>query len=290
MRILLLWATLMFWCRLAVAGSSLIWWPGWSVSSSEDLSEKPKYSSYPLSLMFDGDPATAWVYSSTLNDRDKTEWPARYGFELEPKRPIVVDGLRIMNGQNQNRTRFLRNNRVVQIRVTRMTGRKKSVKTFALPDRMGWHAVSWPRATVDSIKVELTGLHQGRDTDVCISELQLLNHGRSINLGMPRAVMFYDGLEGCAASYLISRSGKVLDGIATDVGYEDKWNSSGQFVTGFSYGTAPHIWVADTWQGRIIRSIPQPGSNPEPDYAWLNRNTLRVEMSGHAPDRIIHLP
>lgn len=290
MRLMFLWASLVLWCRLAVAGSSAIWWPGWSVSSSEDLSEKPKYSSYPLSLMFDGDPATAWVYSSTLDDRDKAQWPTRYGVELEPRRPIVVDGLRMMNGQNQNPARFRRNNRVVQIRVTLTTGRKKSLKTFGLSDRMGWHSVSWPRVAVNGVKIELTGLHQGRDNDVCISELQLLSHGRNIKMGMPRAVMFYDGLEGCGAALLISRAGKVLDGIATEVGYKDKWNSNGRFVSGFAFGSAPHLWIADAWQGRIIRSIPQPGSNPEPDYAWINSNTLRLTAAKNGGDTIIRLP
>ncbi|HEX8237341.1 MAG TPA: hypothetical protein VF600_15380 [Abditibacteriaceae bacterium] len=265
-------------CSPVWAGSSAVWWPGWNVSSSEELYDEVghKYSSYPLPLMFDNDPKTAWVYSAKSKDWDKEQFRSRYGIDLKPERPITIDSLRIMNGQNASRARFLRNNRVLRIRVTMNEGRNKVVRTFNLPDRMGWHTCALPRRAVKRLKLEFIGIRQARDNDLCVSELALFNGSRKINLGMPRAVMFNDGLEGCGANYLITRAGKVLDGIATDVGYTDEWSPNGRYVAGTSGGggddAKAHVWVADVWKAEIVRRFHIVDGDPH----WLNNRQMQL--------------
>ncbi len=278
---------LIFWLvcfgHMALAAPSSVWWPGWRIESSEELSQGMKYSrsretpSYPLPLMFDGDPATAWVYSASSQEWDKTTFNSRYGVLLRPERPVIVDGLRITNGQNQSLARFLRNDRATQIRVTMETASTKVVRTFNFTDRMGRQNVSLPRHTVKSLKIEFTKIRRGTGphNDFCISELALFGGGRKINMAMPRAVMFYDGLEGCGAAYLILRDGQMLDGVGTDDVYSAKWSANGRYVCGFNAGGGDdkrmHLWIGDVWRSRIVREI----YRPDLDYEWRG-NTLFV--------------
>ena len=297
MRQLALLLFLLCGCRSVRAAPASVWWFGWRVSSSEELSQGMKYSrdeeapAYPLSLMFDNDPATAWVFSSVVKEWDKEVWRSPHGLMLEPDRPVVVDGLRLMNGQNQSRARFLRNDRVTKLRVTMDTGRAEIVRTFNLPDRMGWHSVALPRRAVKSLKIEFTGIRrgQGPQRDLCIAELALLRGGRLVDMAMPRAVMFYNGLEGCGASLLLTRRGEVLDGIATDAGYSDEWSANGRYVCGFNGGNES-VWIADTWRAKIVRRLSHP-RRPEfrwLSYEWLGANTL--EVTGRSFRKTTKLP
>jgi hypothetical protein len=266
----------------ATAAPSRIWWPGWTISSSEELWQGINYSrnkwtpNYPLTRLFDGKPSTAWVFSSTAKEWDKWSFRSRYGITLKPDKSVVVDGLRLMNGQNESRERFERNHRVTQIRVTMNTTRGKAEKTFSLPDRMGWHTVALPSLRVKSLRIEFTRLKAGKGpaADLCISELQLLHRAKPINLTKPQAVMFHDGQEGCSGSALITGNGTILDTIANDMGHDDQWSPNGRYVRGFSYGgenEESHLWIADAWQGKIIRKI----VHDELDGQWKN-NTLHV--------------
>jgi hypothetical protein len=231
--------------------------------------------------MFDDDPSTAWVYSATDKESNPSTSATRYWILLEPDRPIALNELRIMNGQNQSRARFQRNDRVVQLRVTMDTGRNKIVRSFKLPDRMGWHTVKLPQHSVKALKLEFTRIRRGKgpDNDVCISEVALFNAGRKVNLGMPNAVMFYDGTEGCQGSYLISRSGKPLEVVANDVGFEDKWSTNGRYVSGAYLGrdNLTHLWVADAWRGKIMKRIVLRDIN---EYKWRNGSTLQYATGG----------
>ena len=175
MRVLILLVVLLCGGRAAFANASSVWWSGWNVSSSEEISDEAgvKYSTYPLPLMFDNDPKTAWVYSAKSREWNKQQFRSRYGIELKPERPTTIDSLRIMNGQNASLARFKRNNRVLEMRVTMNAGAEKIVKTFKLPDRMGWHSCALPRRAMKSLKIEFIGIRKGRDDDLCISELAL---------------------------------------------------------------------------------------------------------------------
>lgn len=269
---------------LAHAAPSRVWWPQWNIQSSEELSSGTKYSSYPIPLMLDGDAKTAWVYSAKSTEFDKSIFGSRYGFVLTPSTPVTLDALRIMNGQNRSRARFLANHRALKIRVTQeLTDKKKVVTEAKLADAIGWHNIKLPRHKIKSLKIEFLDFKRGnsKNSDICISELELIDKGKKIDWRMPRAVMFYDGLEGCTSSLLISRNGKMIDGIASDVGYADEWNSSGRYVVGLN-GGGNYVWIADVWTGKIIRKIKFPGSdeipdNPQINYRWRSAQILEIE-------------
>lgn len=251
---------LSFALRPAAANGASIWWPGWRITSSEELSQGVKYGNrddiptYPLSRLFDGDPNTSWVYSATQPEWDRDVSPSRYGIAIEHDTPFLIDGLRIMNGQNESPRRFAKNNRVVSIRVTLHSKDGKIVRTFKLPDKMGWHNINLPTTKLRRITIEFTGITAGPAHDLCISELELLFGGRKIDLHMPRAVMYYNGLEGCGAFYLILPTGKMLDGIAMDAGFADEWSPSNRYVSGIA-GPDIRLWFADVTEGRIISHI-----------------------------------
>ncbi len=270
----------------ARAAPSSVWWPQWKVHSSEELHSDKKYSSYPSPLMLDGDTKTAWVYSAKSKQYDKNVFASRYGFVFTPSTPIPLNALRIMNGQNLSRARFLANHRFLKIRVTlNLSDGKKVITSAKLTDAMGWHLVKLPRHKVESLKVELLDFKRGnsKDSDVCISELELRDNSKKLEWHLPRAVMFWDGLEGCGASLLISRYGKSLTGIATDIGYKDKWSSSGQYVAGYAGGDN-YVWIADVWKGEVLRRVKYPpnanaADHVDVDYRWRNATTLEITES-----------
>lgn len=276
----------------AWAAPSSVWWPSWGVASSEELSQGIKYSrgeegnetpSYPLPLLFDGNPATAWVYSATSKEWDTTIFNSRYGVLLTPEHAIMLDSLRLMNGQNQDGARFLRNDRVLQIRVTMEVGKTKVVRFFNIADRMGWQNIALPRRKIKSLKIEFTKIQHGvgPGNDLCLSELALFDGGRKINMAMPRAVMFSDGTEGCSANYLILRDGRMLDGMGTDAGDEDQWSANGRYVCGFNGGGGSdkdgYLWVGDVQRGKIVRKI----RRPDLAYEW-DGNALHITGWGRS--------
>lgn len=263
---------------MAHAAPSRVWWPQWEIQSSEELWDETKYSSYPPSLMLDGDPKTAWVYSAKKREYDNSIFASPYGFIITPSTPVTLDSLRIMNGQNLSRARFLANHRVVKVRVTQeMPDKKEVVTETKVSDSMGWHVIKLPRHKTKSLKIEFLDFKKGnsKNSDVCISELELRDQGKKIDWRLPRAMSFYDGLEGCSAILLISRQGKILNGTAADIGYNDEWDSSGRYVAGLN-GGGNYVWIADAWSGRIIREIKYP-ENSWPDYNWRNAQTLVIE-------------
>ena len=261
--------------RAALANGASVWWPRWNVSSSEELSAGIRYSrngytpDFPLSLMLDRDPATAWVWSAKSREWDSTAFSSPRAVRLRCDRAVTLDGLRLMNGQNQSAARFRRNARATRIRVTLEQGKWNAVRSFDLPDRMGWHTLRLPRTAVKSLQIEFLNVRegQGSKSDLCISELELLDGARRLDLRMPRAVMFYDGLEGCGSSQLITRGGRHLAGVTTAIGYEDSWSPSGRYVSGLQ-GDPGRLWIADAWRGQLVRNASR-ASLPRGDQKWL---------------------
>lgn len=284
-KVLLSLCFLLGFAQASWAGSSSVWWPGWSVSSSEDLSGDAKYHSYPLPLMFDGDAKTAWVYSSQSNDWDKSEFATRYGVKLSSRKTITIDTVRLMNGQTASRERFLRNNRVLGLRLTLQNGNRKWVYNYRLSDRMGWHDLRFPRRKISSVKLEFTRIKRGRDNDLCISELELRNAGRKIEIKIPKLVMLWDGTEGCGASLLINHEGKMLTGIATDIGYGDEWNPNGRYVAGLSGGEG--LWIADVWQRQLFKHKEISGDFYGVDYKWLDNRRLQVKYRINEKSKLV---
>ena len=273
----------------AHAAPSRVWWPAWTISSSEELFGGIEYSkneytpSFPLSYLLDGDAKTAWVYSAKSREF-QSSFRSRYALQLKPTKPVTVDGLRIMNGQNASRARFFGNKRVVKIRVTMQSEKQKIVRSFLLSDKMGFHNIALPRRKINSLMIEFVGFKSGnRDNDLCVSELQLLNLGQKIDFKMPRAVMFYDGLEGCGVSYLL-RGNTMLDGIGLDDGSSDEWSANGRYVAGLSGGggdqSKAYLWIADAWRGKIVRRIHKDSSI----YNWRGN---RLQLSKYVNEKLV---
>ena len=276
----------------ADARPSRIWWPVWTISSSEELSGGIEYSkneytpSFPLSYLFDNDAKTAWVYSAKSREFF-SPFRSRYGIQLKPKKPVTIDGLLLMNGQNASRARFLSNKRVTKIRVTMVSGKARVVRNFTLRDTMGFHNFMLPHRPINSLTIEFIGLKNGNgDNDLCLSELQLTNRGQKIEMQMPRAVMFYDGMEGDSGAMYLLRGNVVLDGIGLDDGSSDEWSADGRYVAGASLGggdkSQAYLWIADTWRGKNVRRI-HGGSFI---YSWRDS---RLQLSKYVGEKVVSI-
>lgn len=161
-----------------------------------------------------------------------------------------------MNGQNASRARFFANQRVVKIRVLMEVGKRVITRVFSLSDTMGFHTLKLPRHEIKSLRLEFIGFKKGSgDNDLCLSEFQLLNRGQIVDMKMPRAVMFYDGLEGDSGAMYLLRGSKMLDGIALDAGNADEWSENGRYVSGVAGARdrPDYLWIADAAKGEILR-------------------------------------
>jgi hypothetical protein len=267
-------------------------WKDWWVASSENLYAGCIHTRYPLTHLLDGDPRTAWVFSGTGQCRDG--WRSRQALALAPREPTVIDSLWLMNGYNKSRELFLRNNRVVQIRLS-VNG--KTLKTATLSDKMGWHKVSLPRQAVRHLQIEFTGLRRGRDDDLCLSELALYNNGRQIDMHMPSAVMFSEGgRRGGSHRALVSHRGEIIARDDVGEGGMVAWSPNGRYVasvetvrpTGDRNPQSairnpqsairrgrPQLWVADVTTGRVIYRQTLPRTEIA-GLQWKDHRTVEV--------------
>ncbi len=274
------------------AGESSIWWPEWTISSTEDLHEvfgEEKPVSHPLSALFDANPHTTWLMNpkATLqpmylgDNAEKFFGKTNRGLMISGKARFV-NGLQIMNGDNSSLRAFAAGNRARALRVTLLDGKKRHSYLLSLKDRMGWQRVSWPRQKADKIAIEFAKVVEvGKP--ICASGLGLLDGEREIKWNMPQAVMFADGFEGCGATLLLNRRGQVLDGIANDMGYSDEWSKDGRFVLGLNGGEETYLWVADAKMGKIVRKIRPRTREEELDYEWVGAKQLKVAFN--RPDK-----
>jgi hypothetical protein len=171
----------------------------WSVSSSEELSERPNLVvSYPLTNLFDNNKKTAWVFRGKKVETEPGRWsdqPSRYSIRIDFGRDRIVDGLRIMNGYNKDLKTFRKNNRVTEIVVDgdlRGKGQRLS-----LPDAMGWHTVHIKPVTATYLSVYLTRFAKPTDVDICLSGIEVLSKGKPIPFPIPRYVLFSAGAGCC---------------------------------------------------------------------------------------------
>jgi hypothetical protein len=113
-------------------------------------------------------------------------------------KPVTVDEIRIMNGYNKDRATFVRNARVTQLDLiesssTDTEGRR--IGRFSLDDTMGWQTIRIPRRAYYGFKLLVRSIVRGTDPDVAISELALLNRGRSVGPPKAKHIAFTDGSE-----------------------------------------------------------------------------------------------
>jgi hypothetical protein len=253
----------------AHASGASIWWPAWSVSSTEELSQGVKYPQkysaprYPLARLCDGNPKTAWVYNATSREFDSSTAPSRYGLQLKPDKPVALDEIRLVNGQNSSPERFRANHRAETVRITLSNGKRRRVYLRSLADKQGWQSVRFPRFRAANITLDFPQIvrSKSKDADFCLSEIELRQAGRKIDWKMPRLVMYYDGLEGDAdAPLLIKRDGFPVDSIGMDAGYVDSWSPSGRFVASCggeeTNGREDYtLWVYDAVRGVKISKL-----------------------------------
>jgi hypothetical protein len=271
-----------FQCEVwADGGPPSIGWKGWSVSSSEgfDLESGgvPKFPlRYPLTNMFDGDPATTWVFEDgqRRNTKARRVAPLRPSLNFTPEQPVVMDSLWLMNGYNRRRDLFLRNDRIVKLGVE--VNRKK-IKEVILSDRMGWHKISLPRQRVEHLMIKFTDIRKGEgaDNDICVSEVALFDRGRQIDVRMPQTVVYR--LSACCGGtgYLLRRGHVIING-GFGEGIDLIWNSSGKLVGGISGDSS--LWVADAERARILRRFKLPDQNGGyiSDMNWKDNRTIEI--------------
>lgn len=253
---------------------TFIAWPEWRIYSTEDTYMGRRHTSFPLTYLVDGDPDTAWVFSG-LTDRPDGQ-PARYAIALTRdwnKKGAAADSIRIMNGYNKSRELFERNNRITELKLE-VNG--KLLKTVRLSDEMGWHTISIPRQVVRSVRMEFTGFVKGRDDDVCVSEIELLDRGRKIDLKMPKAVVYTEGSEcGCGQEFcVIDRDGKRL---ATDDSEgRPHWSPDGTRVAGlYCIGETWRLWVVDMTKPAVVYDKRSPDQQAF-EAVWADNHTVRL--------------
>ncbi len=185
-------------------------WGGWKVSTGEESWFGMRHSSYPIPLMFDKNPSTAWVFSGTFGDPVNVEevdgktiskklrsLEERSWVHLTRTAPIVLDEIRIMNGYNKDRATFSRNARIVKIDIYdsnwTYTGDENPIKTVLLSDKMGWHSISLPKRAYKGIKLVVRDIERGTDPDIAISEMELRKAGANVGPTKPHYYLYSAG-------------------------------------------------------------------------------------------------
>lgn len=258
---------------------TMILWSGWNCASTEDVFLGRKHTSFPLTYLFDGKPATTWVFSGTgkhgLSGREG--YGLHLSFDEDRMKPVMVDSIWIMNGYNKSRELFLRNNRITEMK---LYVNQRLLRKVSLTDKMGWHRISIPRQWVGEMYMQFTRLAKGRDNDVCVSELALYDRGKKIDLKMPQAVMYTEGDVHYGQVWrVISRSGKRI--AKDDSKWGPDWSPSGKRIAGCSYVKGIwHLWVVDATAGRVIYDRPSP-LQKNPCAGWPDESTVRLQTDSY---------
>lgn len=264
-----------------------IQWGGWSAYSNEiwnrDRGPLPKFPlRYPLTNLFDGNPATAWAFEDgqkpvkNAEVRPSTRESAP-NLTVFPDKPVEMDGVWLMNGYNRRPELFHRNDRIVRLTISI---NEKKVKDVFLTDTMGWHKISIPRQRVRLLLLEFTGIRKGNgaDHDLCVSELAFSNRGRRIAMRMPQAVIYTLSWIGGGTNYFMNRNGKVLAKGSWYDALGAAWNPRGSLVAGVEWiGRKQHLWIADATKPRIKRSF-YPSGGEISRINWSGDRTVEVTI------------
>jgi len=267
---------------VSAARAASIAWPEWTVYSSENFQDHHVPHTYPLTYLFDSDPTTAWVFRGSEKPWDSPDHllgGGHYVVRLSPKRPVIIDRLRLMNGYNKDVATFARNNRVTHVRITLLANGQRFVKEVDLTDRAGWHTVRLPRRAITGILVEMTAFVPGPDNNICLSELALFDGMHRIDMHVPRAVVYSDG-EGeqfLPEDIVMTRKG---DTIATTLEDSAVWSPSGRYIAGVA--TSGVAWIVDSRDGHLL---PDPAGKWD-SVLWKDDQTIELQDKEHHRERV----
>jgi hypothetical protein len=108
---------------------------------------------------------------------------------------------------------FERNDRIKDIEVWSISkrGNWESLGKYKLKDQMGWQTISFERQELDGVMISVKSRYKGTEHDLCISEIELRNKGKKIEMHMPKYVdMTYGDDCGCFADhYRVPPSGRM---------------------------------------------------------------------------------
>lgn len=239
-----------------------IQWKGWQVVSSEDRYAGAIHSAYPLTHLFDGNPATTWAYSGKGVSTDwRSGFPGKYSIGLQPDQPVALDQVWIMNGYNKSEALYHKNSRFLRLAIYEgvywQEGRKK-IADIPLEERLGWHKVSIPRKAYAGLTLVLEDVRQGPAKDLCVSEIALYDGGKKIDMKMPAAVVASDGSECgcCSTAGAMSRKGAYL---VTENEYTSgttQTSPNGAYIAGVSKrGGGYEAFVVDARSAKVTRRV-----------------------------------
>ena len=266
-----------------------VWWNGWRIESSEEAFLGRRHGSYPLTYMFDGKPATAWVYSGRQAEWSaqwkglvRRQWHGDCAVSLEPDKPIALEGIRIMNGYNKSKAVFAQNDRVAEVEIwSGSKGSDRLVKRVNLADKMGWHAVSLPARKYARLTLVFTKRFVGKEHDLCISELELWAAGRKVDLHVPKLVMSTDGGESGDASdvWVTTLDGRKLACDDLDDDMAPGYSPDGTCVAGISFADehgqgVDRLWVFNVRTGKRLVWRRAPADAEE--LSWSGNSRLIV--------------
>ncbi len=138
-------------------------------SSSQYISSEGKETEFDVRNLFDGSLQTAWCEGKS-NDDGVGEW-----VNLSFEEYITMHGVGIVNGYAKSETNYKNNNRVASLRVVGDSGGPEI--TVELKDEIYDYqndlGEGGPIITGKNIKFFINGVHKGKDSDTCMSEIKI---------------------------------------------------------------------------------------------------------------------
>ena len=129
-------------------------------------------------------------------------------------------------------------------------------------DEMGWHVVEFEQIEAAYIQIEVLDWYEGKDTDFCISELELLDDLIPVDLGLTPVVMANGGAECCESLWDVMRlDGKVLRPAGQSTWEGFSCNSTRRYILSET-PTLNYVqfWVMDIETGEFITHLDIPKS------------------------------
>ncbi len=190
--------------QLPLTYSCGVQWPGWQILMDNEYCQSTKY---PLVQMFDGNPATAWVYYKAWRDlppgvlwgecnnpdeRFNHGIGATIDIRNDEGKTFSADGIGIINGYAKTPDIYWGNNRITSIHVHCEGHEQNWDKSFALEERIQLQRLNFPHQKLLSLCLKVENVAVGPDDDLCISDIVLYNHGKPVPWKVPASVLYIE--------------------------------------------------------------------------------------------------